>query len=196
MSHKFLGILGAIFLFSGCASQIVTQQTYEMLGEDFADFRFFISKDVVLKEIPQQAVGRDPQKTKIIISTSANEVLLKKSTTGRIQEDPSPDRILISFEEFKDRKNPTEAVKPTIAFVRKSYDGRYYFDYEYKDFTFKDKAGTVILTSVPGIDYHGSSYYVTFGSKKPPYELKDEPYLLYREDKSRIKKSRTMKGIR
>jgi hypothetical protein len=196
MKYKFWGILGVIFLFSGCASQIVTQQTYEMLGDDFSDFRFFISKDVVLSEIPQRAVGADPKKTRVIITTSANEINLKKSTTGRIQEGSSPEQILISFEEFKDRNDPKRIIRPTIAFRKKSYDGRYYFDYDYKDRSYKDKEGNERIEAVPGIDYHDSSYYVTFGTKKPPYILKDEPYLLYREDKWGGKKSRTMKGIR
>jgi len=99
MKLKFLGILGIIFYFTGCASrQDVTQDTYEMLENTFSSFRFYISRDVVLKEIIPAEVASDKRNTRVTITAYNKVVNIKKSTPGRVQGYASSERLGIAFE--------------------------------------------------------------------------------------------------
>ena len=178
----------AIAAVSCRSSQIVTQELYDAFDnigrvEDFSAFRFYISHDVVLTEVTGQEMRTDNRNTRVQLTSYNNVVNLKRSTTGRVQGTATQQRLEISFQELRDGS------KPTISFVQKRSDGRYYFEYEVGTWVVTDRRGNQAIRSGPGIQYNGSTYLLEFRGE-------EEPYLLYDQDVRVRSTSQTMRGIR
>ena len=186
---KFLGMLAiasfmAINVLS-CASQpeIVTQSLYDALGkETFSQFRFYISQAVVLTEVVPPEIRTNTSNTRVQVTAYNNIVNIKSSTTGRVQS-ASHERLEIAFEQLRD------GTYPSISFVQKRNDGRYYFEYEVSDWVVADKSGRLISNHGPGIQYNGKIYFLDFKGN-------DEPYLLYDQDVVVRQSQQTMRGLR
>jgi hypothetical protein len=168
----FVGMLGMLLVFGmsfiGCASRpVVTQALYRTLGQEtFSKCRFYISKDVVFTKVDTKT-SVNKSATLVKTEIQRNIINIQSSTTGRVQGEPTLENLEIGFEKLKD------GTIPTLVFIQKSGDGRYYFE--------QDSNGYV--------RYGNESYTVS-------YKGKDEPYLLYDDDtKERIKK-RTVSGLR
>ena len=189
-NNLWLGILVLVFVFGmsvvGCASQkIVTQETYKDLGHDtFSTFRFYISKDVVLKEIVPLDRATDKRNTRETVTAHNREVRIKRSTAGRVQEEASLKHLEIAFEKLRD------GTRPPIAFVQKNNDGRYYFEYTIGNWRVTDKKGNLVSVNGPSIKYNGTYYLLQFKRKG------GEPYLLYEQVVKVKNKSRNMRGLR
>jgi hypothetical protein len=185
MKKLVVGLIGVIFCFIGCTSQeIATQGTYETIGsEAFSTFKFYISKEVVLKEIVPLDMDLNKKNTEVNITAYNKVVRIKRSTAGRIQGTPSAKKLEIAFEQLKD------GTKPPITFVQKNNFGRYYFECTMADWTVVDKKGRYVSVHGPGIEYNGAKYLLEFKGE-------GEPYLVYDQNIKVKKESRRMKGLK
>ncbi|WP_461255809.1 hypothetical protein [Treponema sp. R80B11-R83G3] len=195
MFKYFLGLVFTCFVavgFASCATaSVVTQELYETLDKaqpgTFAQFRFYISQDVIFTEVVPPKITTDKDNTRVKITTFNNIVNIKRSTTGRVQGEPDVKMLEIAFEELKDK------TKPTIRFVQKpekrDNQNRYYFEYTIANWTVADKSGKLRTTYGPGIQYNGKTYLLQFKGK-------DEPYLLYNQDVKVKQSQKTMKGLK
>jgi hypothetical protein len=198
MKAKIVWLLCVIIFLAGCGSapkEIVTQDTYYELSNRFDVFRFYISTDVVLKEIIPKEVNINNANTRVTVIERNRWVNIKKSTPGRVQGISSPEKLNIAFEELNDGGLGIlkEGIKPPITFIQKSGDGRvsgrYYFEYTVDNWMVVDRNGKTATARGPGINYNGTIYLLE-------YKGSEEPYLLYEEDKKERNKSRTMKGLK
>jgi hypothetical protein len=180
----FLAVMSANYFLTGCATNpTVTQEFFNDMQEydvehnvpapgTFATFRFHISKDVVLTRVERE-LNVNKNATVVRRSTERNIVNLKSSTTGRVQGNPTPEKLEIAFEVLKDGS------MPTFTFVQKPENGTdlYYFE--------QDSDGY--------IRYGGEYYTVTY---KKSRRSMGEPFLLYVETSKEKTRSRTMRGLR
>jgi hypothetical protein len=138
--------------------------------ETFGSFRFYISKDVVLTKVDQQ-LSVDKKATVVRTDIQRNIVNLKHSTPGRVQGNPTSERLEIGFERLKD------GTIPTFAFILKPESGSDLYCFE------KDSNGYI---------HYGEEYYtVTYKKYKTV-----EPFLLYVKDVKERTRKRKMSGLK
>ena len=170
-----------------CKSQpeFVTPTLYNQLGKErFSQLRFFISKDVVLREVTPTANAAARNNTPVQTNVYNHIVKIKRSTAGRIRGIATEKKFTIAFEQLKD------GTKPLISFVQRSDDGKFYFESTVDDWLVMDKAGKYFLTrNGPGIRYNGNIYLLEFKGK-------DEPYLIYEQGKKVKQSSKKMPGLK
>jgi hypothetical protein len=156
-------------LITSCASAPppVDVALYRRIGQqNFSKFRFQISKDVVFTRVVS-TTSTDARATVVRTDTQRNIINLKASTTGRVQGIPTEERLEIGFERLRDGSIPT------LIFVQKRADGRYYFE--------QDSHGYVL--------YAGERYTVT-------YKGNDEPFLTYVSDEREKTNARNVGGLK
>jgi len=168
-----------------CKSQpeVVTKTLYNQLGQErFSQFRFFVSQDVVLREVvpTDNNAVRDNARVRTVYNNTVN---IKRSTPGRVQGNATDEKLEIAFEALKD------GTKPPISFIQKRNDGKYYFEFTVEDWLVTDKAGRYSTVHGPGIQYNGKIYLLEF-------KKKGEPYLQYDLDVKVTKSSKNMKGLK
>jgi len=170
-----------------CRSQpdAVTQTLYNQLEKErFSQLRFFLSKDVVLREIIPTANDAVIINNHIQATVNNNVVNIKRSAAGRIMGNATDKKFAISFEQLKD------GTRPFIVFAQNPDDERYYFEATVGDWVVMDKTGKYFLTrNGPGIQYNGKIYLLEFKGK-------DEPYLRYEQDKKVKQSSKKMPGLK
>jgi hypothetical protein len=164
----FVGIVFLAFFMIGCATQLppVTVSLYRDIEEEFAKFRFYISKDVKLTKV-ERNVSTDSRATVVRTDVLRNTINLKSSTAGRVQGVPTEEKLEIGFEQLRD------GTIPTFSFIQKRGDGLYYFEQDSDEY----------------IEYGGERYTVE-------YEGKEEPYLLYMNLDRYRERARSMSGLR
>jgi hypothetical protein len=163
----------AVFIVLGlaCASapppkNPVTKNLYNEIGkETFSQFLFFISQNVVLTKADRN-ISTDARATVVTTTVQRNIINLLASTSGRVQGNPSAERLEIGFEKLPD------GTIPTFSFVQKKGDGMYYFE--------QNSSGY--------IEYGGEYYTVTYSGN-------NEPYLLYQSLVRESTTARNMGGL-
>ena len=175
VTHGIVVLALAVFAmqFSTCASfrcpkkYAVTSSLYSQIGHNtFSQFLFFITKDVVLTRV-ERSVTIDEKATVVTTTIIRNVIHLPASTSGRVQGNPTAERLEIGFESLEDGSIPT------LTFVKKKNDGLYYFE----------------VDAFGHIEYGGMYYTVT-------YKGDDEPYLLYQSRVQERIQERNMGGLR
>jgi hypothetical protein len=182
MKQKTVLILLAVVLFAGCSHlQEATQESFESMGEGiFANFVFYVSKDIMLREIVD--LGGNLEQTGTGTVTLFNrEVLLNHTTHGRVLR-ATHDRLDVAFEELEG------GTKPTISFVQKtdSTDKRYYIDFTMSDVVLVDEKGAYgyIKKAGPVISYNNSKYLIVYSGEEVPYLLHDLDIRIKNESRS------------
>ena len=186
--HLFAVCFFVMVLISGCATRIgVTPEVLETVGHElFSNFRFYVSKDIVLRR--KVILGEHLEQTGPGTITVSNfEINLRRSTIGRFQRDVPPDRLEIFFEELPDGN------RPTLTFLRDIKGGteRYFIETMPGEGFIVDAMGTYGYAKIQGdiVTYNGVEYFLFFiGNEKP--------FLLQELDVSVINQSREMRGMR